>query len=73
MKHYFTGPYGYESSYETPDPPLPLGEAGALATLLAVIGVVTIEDAAASVGLAPEDLIHEAQSWAVAQELSNGN
>lgn len=50
-----------------PDPePHPLIGAGALATLLAVIGVVTLSDAANAVELPEESLIAEAQAWAVA-------
>jgi len=41
---------------------------GVLATLLAVVGSVTVEDAANAVGLTPQDLIHEAQAWAAAQD-----
>lgn len=48
--------------------PPPLDAAGALATLLAVVGNVTVEDAANAVGLTPDDLVREAQAWAVAQE-----
>jgi hypothetical protein len=45
----------------------PLNQTGALATLLAVTEVVSVEDAANAVGLTPEQLIAEAQAWAVAQ------
>jgi hypothetical protein len=42
----------------------PLGPVGALATLLAVTEVVSVEDAANAVGLTPQDLVNEAQAWA---------
>lgn len=44
----------------------PLDKVGALATLLAVVGILTVEDAANAVQLTPEDLIAEAEAWAVA-------
>jgi hypothetical protein len=48
------------------DPPqAPLDSSGALATLLAVTGTLTVEDAANAVGLNPADLVAEAQAWAV--------
>jgi hypothetical protein len=40
----------------------------ALATLLAVTGTVTVQDAANAVGLAADELIHEAEAWAAAQQ-----
>jgi hypothetical protein len=46
--------------------PQSLDPTGALATLLAVTGTLTVEDAANAVGLTPDDLIHEAQAWAAA-------
>lgn len=46
--------------------PQPLNASGALATLLAVTGTLTVEDAANAVGLTADDLIAEAQAWAVA-------
>jgi hypothetical protein len=42
----------------------PLDPTGALATLLAVLELSTVEDAANAVGLAPEDLVAEAEAWA---------
>ena len=51
--------------YEVPDPPLaPLDSVGALATLLAVTEVVSVQDAANAVGLEPQALIDEAEAWA---------
>lgn len=44
----------------------PLSDIAVLATLLAVIGAVSVQDAANAVHLMPEDLIAEAQAWAVA-------
>jgi hypothetical protein len=71
------GPGGYDPSkpnnniieeYETPDPaPQPLDPTGALATLLAVLEVATVQDAANAVGLTPDDLIAEAQAWEAAR------
>ena len=46
--------------------PLPLPTAGVLATLLVVLGVIDLKDAANSVGFVPEDLIAEAEAWAAA-------
>jgi hypothetical protein len=45
--------------------PQPLNTTGALATLLAVESVLTVQDAANAVGLTPQDLINEAEAWAV--------
>ena len=54
--------------YEIPDPPqAPLDPAGVAATLNAVLGLWSVTDAANVVGLSPEDLIAEAEAWAVAQ------
>ena len=39
----------------------------ALATLLAVVGAVTVADAANAVGLTAADLVAEAEGWAAAQ------
>ena len=41
----------------------------ALATLLAVNGVLPVADAANAVGVEPDRLVSEAQAWAVAQQL----
>lgn len=48
--------------------PQPLNETGVIATLNAVLGIWTLEDAANVAKVAPEDLIAEAQAWAVAGE-----
>jgi len=45
-------------------PQQPLDSTGALATLLAVTGTVSVDDAANAVGLTVDDLVHEAQAWA---------
>lgn len=50
--------------------PQPLSSIGALATLLAVTQVVSVEDAASAVGLTPRDLEIEAQAWAAAQQIA---
>jgi hypothetical protein len=54
-----------EIEYTDP-PPQPLDPTGALATLLAVVGTLTVTDAANAVGLTPDDLVTEAQAWAAA-------
>ena len=52
---------------ELPDAPQqPLSQVGALTTLLVVTGVLTLEDGANSLGLMHEELVAEAQAWAVA-------
>lgn len=51
---------------EVPDRPLFGVEV--VATLLAVTGVLTVEDAANSVHLEPAALIAEAEAWAVAAQ-----
>lgn len=67
MKHFYTDPQGNQFEWETPDPPqAPLDATGALATLLAVLDVVPVQDAANAVGLTPEALEAEAQAWWVA-------
>jgi hypothetical protein len=50
--------------YEVPDVRAPLDPTGALATLLAVLELSTVQDAANAVGLTPEDLVAEAEAWA---------
>ena len=55
---------------DLPDPPQQsLSQVGALATLLVVTGVLTLEDGANALGLSHEELVAEAQAWAVAQEV----
>jgi hypothetical protein len=45
--------------------PQPLDHLGALATLLAVVGTLDVDDAANAVGLTADDLVTEAQAWAM--------
>lgn len=45
--------------------PKPLDTLGVIATLNAVLGVWPLQDAANAVGLTPQDLITEAEAWAV--------
>jgi hypothetical protein len=53
--------------------PHPLNHVGALATLLAVVGTLDVGDAANAVGLTADDLVAEAEAWAMgAQGLSEG-
>ena len=49
--------------YEIDVPQQPLDSTGALATLLAVEQVLSVQDAANAVGLTPDDLINEALAW----------
>lgn len=49
-----------------PVAPTPLDPTGALATLLAVVGAVDVNDAANAVSLTADDLVTEAQAWAYA-------
>ena len=65
MKHHYTDIHGVTHTWETPDIHTPLEGPAVLATLLAVVGVISVEDAANTVGLTPDDLIAEAQAWAV--------
>lgn len=52
---------------DLPDPPqAPLDTLGVIATLNAVLGVWTVQDAANAVGLTPAELESEAQAWYVA-------
>lgn len=53
-------------SVEVADIQQPLDAAGSLATMLAVQGVLSVQDAADAVGLTAADLTAEAQAWAVA-------
>lgn len=57
---------------ELPDPPQqPLSQVGALTTLLVVTGALTLEDGANALGLQHEELVAEAQAWAVARSINN--
>jgi len=46
--------------------PQPLDATGALATLLAVEQVLSVQDAANAVGLTSQDLVNEALAWGAA-------
>jgi hypothetical protein len=52
--------------YEVEEVHAPLDATGALATLLAVLEVVPLQDAANAVALTADDLIAEAEAWAAA-------
>ena len=65
MKHYYTDPAGVTHTWETPDVHAPLDTLGVMATLNAVLGIWTLQDAANAAGLTPDDLIREAQAWAI--------
>jgi len=67
MKHIFTDPAGVAHTWETPDVHRSLDTNGVMATLNAVLGLWSLQDAANAVGLTPQDLINEAQAWAAAQ------
>jgi len=66
MKHVFTDLAGVTHTWETPDVHRSLDTNGVMATLNAVLGLWSLQDAANAVGLTPQDLIHEAQAWAAA-------
>lgn len=51
-------------------PQEPLNQAGVLATLNAVLGIWSVEDAANAVHLSPADLVAEAEAWAAAGDLA---
>lgn len=68
MIHHYTDPNGVTHTWETPDIHAPLSTQGVIATLNAVLGLWTVEDAANAVGVTPADLVAEAQSWAAAQQ-----
>ena len=62
---HYTDPNGVTHTWETPDIHSPLNTEGVIATLNAVLGLWTVEDAANAVGLTPADLVAEAQAWSV--------
>ena len=67
MKYSYVDPAGVTHVWEVADPPrAPLDAAGVMATLNAVLGIWSVEDAANAVGLTPDDLVAEAQAWTVA-------
>jgi len=64
---YYTDPTGKQYEAQQPDQPqTPLDPVGALATLLAVEQVLTVQDAANAVGLTEQDLVNEALAWGAA-------
>jgi hypothetical protein len=63
MIHHYTDPNGVTHTWETPDIHTPLNTLGVIATLNAVLGLWSVEDAANAVGLTQEELIAEAQAW----------
>jgi hypothetical protein len=68
MQLHYTNPDGQQVVGQLLDPPpQPLDPTGALATLLAVLEVATVADAANAVGLTPDDLIAEAEAWEAAR------
>lgn len=77
MKEITYGIGGYDPSkpnnniveiVDLPDTPQqPLDQVGALTTLLVVTGALTLEDGANALGLSHEELVAEAQAWAVAR------
>lgn len=67
MKHFYTDLAGITHTWETPDIHAPLDPIGVMATLNAVLGIWSLEDAANAAGVTPDDLIREAQAWAAAQ------
>ena len=73
MRNVFIDINGIVHEWFTPDIHAPLDTLGVMATLNAVLGLWTLEDAARSVNLTEKDLINEAQSWAVAQQLEEKN
>ena len=73
MRHHYTDPAGVTHTWETPDTPTPLDPLGALATLLAVLGLATVDDAANAVGLTPTDLELEALAWGAAAIVQTSN
>ena len=67
---YYTDPTGKQFAIQQADAqPVPLDSIGVMATLNAVLGVWSLSDAANAVGLTEQDLINEAQAWAVAGQL----
>jgi hypothetical protein len=68
MKNIYIDIHGVTRTWETPDIPVPLDQIGVVATLNAVLGVWSLSDAANVAGVTPDDLIREAQAWAVAQQ-----
>ena len=53
--------------------PSPLNPEGVFATLNVILGLWSIEDASNAIRVAPENLIHEAESWAAAASFRQPN
>lgn len=69
MKHFVYDAAGnLIEQYDIDSMPTPLDPTGALATLLAVTEAVTVDDAANAVGLTADDLVAEAQAWAMGDD-----
>lgn len=72
MKQFFIDADG--TTHELPDfiePKYPLSPIGVIATLNAVLGIWSLSDAASASGYTEEQLILEAQAWALG--VDNGN
>ena len=68
MRHHYTDLNGTTHEWETPDTPAPLDPVGALAALLAVLGLASVDDAANAAGVTPQDLVNEAIAWGVGRD-----
>jgi len=77
MRHTVFGLGGYDTTkpnnniveeYDVNVPQQPLQGVQVLATLNAVLGVWSLQDAANAVRLSPQELVAEAQAWAAAAQ-----
>lgn len=73
MIHANQDAYGNITYIEIPDVQTPLDVIGVMATINAIINPDYLEDYARAVNLTPDDLINEAQAWAVAMEVNDAN
>jgi hypothetical protein len=71
MIHHYTDPNGVTHTWETPNIHIPLNTEGVIATLNAVLGLWSVEDAANAVRLTPADLVAEAQAWAAGSSVES--
>lgn len=72
MKVHYINVDGEHFEWEEPDPPhVPLEGLALAATLNAVLGVWSLEEASVISSLAPETLIAEAEAWAMASSHDN--
>jgi len=69
MKNIYIDKNGVSHQWEITNVPASLDPLSAFATLLCVVGIVDPNDAANVLGLTVQDLVSEAQAWAVAQSL----